>query len=349
MKSLSSNFINFFKSKSIIDFVYLVIMILIVTWLKDMVVFMYHKIKNKQWSTNTFSKAKQSGEAGEAVKLMEGFTGAGVFPTTCDVIPALTATSFPSVCDKLKFLLCNDNFEKLRRLLGGITTQSTHEYQFTINTHGGEIVTSGGNIKTGSINGTATSTSGGTIYTDKGNIITRGGNINTIGGGIDTGTGTITSGGRINANGGINTGTGTITSGGLITAYGGGINTNTIRVTGNGGITVVTGGLTVQQGLITANGGINSTGNIYCLKLDCDNINIRSGLLNVPNTADGSYLYGNLKRAERPLFKFSFHNTIRMIFGYNSSSDVEKQIQIVDVSKDNDFGYFKKADTETDW
>jgi hypothetical protein len=183
MKSLSSNFINFFKSKSILDFVYLVIIILIVNLLNDMVVFMYHKIKNKQWSTNTFSKAKQSGEAGEAVKLMEGFTGAGVFPTTCDVIPALTATSFPSICDKLKFLLCNDNFEKLRRLLGGIEFLATSSNEFTINTHGGEIVTSGGDIKTGNaISISDNSSGGGNIFTDRGNIITSGGNIYISGG-----------------------------------------------------------------------------------------------------------------------------------------------------------------------
>jgi len=177
-------------------------MILIVTWLKDMVVFMYHKIKNKRWSTNTFSKAKQSGDTGEAVKLMEGFTGAGVFPTTCDGIPAPTADiPYPSICDKLKFLLCNDNFEKLRsllvspddipanmksllvdtdnfeklkRLLLGITTTHLVGFQtlplnnngFNLNTSGGNILTTSGNIFTsgGNIN-TNGSTMTGSIYT----------------------------------------------------------------------------------------------------------------------------------------------------------------------------------------
>jgi hypothetical protein len=278
MKSLSSNFINFFKSKSILDFVYLVIIILIVTWLKDMVVFMYHKIKNKQWSTNTFSKAKQSGEA---VKLMEGFTGAGVFPTTCGTINPPTATSIPSICDKLKFLLCNDNFEKLRRLLGGITipqassqasqvsfniytrSGSIFTHNGNINTGSGNIITSGGNIITGTL---ATSVNdGGNIITNGGSINTIGGGINTIGGGINTGIGTITSGGRINANGGINTGIGTITSGGRINANGG-IDTGLSGTITSRGITVLSGGITVNLGSINVdsiiNGGITSSGRI---------------------------------------------------------------------------------------
>jgi hypothetical protein len=163
---------------------------------------MYHKIKNKQWSTNTFSKAKQSGDAGsKKSKIVEGFTGVGVFPTTCGTINPPTATSFPSVCDKLKFLLCNDNFEKLRsllvspddipanmksllvdtdnfeklkRLLLGITT--THivglltlplnNNGFNLNTSSGNIITSGGNIFTsgGNINTNGLAMTG-SIYT----------------------------------------------------------------------------------------------------------------------------------------------------------------------------------------
>jgi hypothetical protein len=177
--------------------VYLVIIILIVTWLKDMVVSMYHKIKNKQWSTNTFSKAKQSGEAGEAVKLnkskiVEGFTGVGVFPTTCDVIPALTATSFPSICDKLKFLLCNDNFEKLRRLLVGTDDIPANMKSLLVDTDNFEklkrlllgITTThlvGFQTLPLNNNGFNLNTSGGNILTASGNIFTSGGNINTNG------------------------------------------------------------------------------------------------------------------------------------------------------------------------
>jgi hypothetical protein len=272
MKSLSSNFINFFKSKSILDFVYLVIIILIVNLLNDMVVFMYHKIKNKQWSTNTFSKAKQSGEA---VKLMEGFTGAGVIPTTCDVIPALTATSITSICDKLKFLLCNDNFEKLRRLLGGITTRSTDEYQFTINTHGGQIVTSGGDIKTGGINGTATSTSGGTIYTDRGDIITRGGDIITGSAVNSTGGGTI-----YTNRGNIVTNSGNITTGGLLdsTSGGGYINTARGEIKTNGG-NIITGSITAPN--------INVT-NLYAIGSDT---NTREIFVKDHITLGGKILY----------------------------------------------------------
>jgi len=191
MKSLSSNFINFFKSKSILDFVYLVIIILIVNLLNDMVVFMYHKIKNKQWSTNTFSKAKQSGEAGEAVKLMEGFTGVGVFPTTCDVIDT-TDTPSLSICEKLKFLLCNDNFEKLRRLLVGTDDIPANMKSLLVDTDNFEklkrlllgITTThlvGFQTLPLNNNGFNLNTSRGNILTASGNIFTSGGNINTNG------------------------------------------------------------------------------------------------------------------------------------------------------------------------
>ena len=48
-------------------------MILILTLIKDMVVSMYHKIKNKQWFTNAFSKAKQSDGGSKKGKIVEGF------------------------------------------------------------------------------------------------------------------------------------------------------------------------------------------------------------------------------------------------------------------------------------
>jgi hypothetical protein len=153
---------------------------------------MYHKIKNKQWSTNTFSKAKQSGEAGEAVKLMEGFTGVGVFPTTCGTINPPTATSFPSVCDKLKFLLCNDNFEKLRRLLVGTDDIPANMKSLLVDTDNFEklkrlllgITTThlvGFQTLPLNNNGFNLNTSRGNILTASGNIFTSGGNINTNG------------------------------------------------------------------------------------------------------------------------------------------------------------------------
>jgi hypothetical protein len=152
---------------------------------------MYHKIKNKQWSTNTFSKAKQSGEAGEAVKLMEGFTGAGVFPTTCDVIDT-TDTPSLSICDKLKFLLCNDNFEKLRRLLVGTDDIPANMKSLLVDTDNFEklkrlllgITTThlvGFQTLPLNNNGFNLNTSGGNILTTSGNIFTSGGNINTNG------------------------------------------------------------------------------------------------------------------------------------------------------------------------
>jgi hypothetical protein len=152
---------------------------------------MYHKIKNKQWSTNTFSKAKQSGEAGEAVKLMEGFTGVGVFPTTCDVIDT-TDTPSLSICDKLKFLLCNDNFEKLRRLLVGTDDIPANMKSLLVDTDNFEklkrlllgITTThlvGFQTLPLNNNGFNLNTSGGNILTTSGNIFTSGGNINTNG------------------------------------------------------------------------------------------------------------------------------------------------------------------------
>jgi hypothetical protein len=169
-------------------------MILIVTWLKDMVVSMYHKIKNKQWSTNTFSKAKQSGEAGsKKSKIVEGFTGVGVFPTTCDGIPAPTADiPYPSICDKLKFLLCNDNFEKLRRLLVGTDDIPANMKSLLVDTDNFEklkrlllgITTThlvGFQTLPLNNNGFNLNTSGGNILTASGNIFTSGGNINTNG------------------------------------------------------------------------------------------------------------------------------------------------------------------------
>jgi hypothetical protein len=234
---------------------------------------MYHKIKNKQWSTNTFSKAKQSGEA---VKLMEGFTGAGVFPTTCGTINPPTATSFPSVCDKLKFLLCNDNFEKLRRLLGGITipqaSSQASQVSFNIYTRSGSIFTQNGNINTGSGN---IITSGGNIITgtlatsvnDGGDIITNGGSIITRGGNIITGsTVDSTGGGTIYTNrGDIVTSGGNITTGSSLnsTSGGGYINTARGEIKTNGG-NIITG--SIITGSITAP-NINVT-NLYAIGTD---------------------------------------------------------------------------------
>ena len=114
--------INFFKSKSVVDIVYLVMMILIVTIIKDMIVSMYRKRKDKQWLNQAFGKTKGK-------KNVEGFsTGAGWTTASTCVSPIDDTTS---VCDRLKFLLCNTNFEKLKKLLDDVVSISNGNVTIT--------------------------------------------------------------------------------------------------------------------------------------------------------------------------------------------------------------------------
>ena len=110
--------INFFKSKSVVDIVYLVMMILIVTIIKDMIVSMYRKRKDKQWLNQAFGKTKGK-------KNVEGFS-TGTTWTTGDCGSQIddSSTSTASVCDRLKFLLCNDNFSSLFELLKFLNTET---------------------------------------------------------------------------------------------------------------------------------------------------------------------------------------------------------------------------------
>lgn len=202
MKSLSSNIINFFKSKSIIDFMYLVMMILIVTLIKDMVFSMYRKRRDKQWFMKAFNKTKHKGRDSNTV---EGFSQLCVEAT-----PPLLPTA--SYCDKLRFLLCDGNFDKLKSLLGGITVLIGGNDKFTIRTNGGDIRTNGGHIVS----------SNGDISTNGGNFYTNGGFINTINPVSGTGGGNISTGG-----GWIST------VGGNIMTVGGDFSTNNITASGN--------------------------------------------------------------------------------------------------------------------
>nr|QOI90612.1 hypothetical protein HWQ62_00481 [Pyramimonas orientalis virus] len=97
------NLINFIKSKTLTDVVYIVMMILIVTLIKDMVTSMVRKRKDKKWLENAFKKSKNNKD-----DVVEGFN-----------IPECP-TEPTSVCEQLKFLLCNANFEKLKALLDRI-------------------------------------------------------------------------------------------------------------------------------------------------------------------------------------------------------------------------------------
>lgn len=92
--------VNFFKSKSVIDFLYLVMMIIVVTMIKDMVVSMYRKKGEKRWLDEMFKKK-------------EGFTAGGCGDGTT------------STCDRLKFLTCNTNFDKLSSLINNASSLNT--------------------------------------------------------------------------------------------------------------------------------------------------------------------------------------------------------------------------------
>jgi len=190
----------FFKSKCVVDVVYLVMMILIVTMIKDMVVSMYKKRKDKQWLNKAFGKTNGG-------KNVEGFYSTGAGWTTASACSIIDTSS--SVCDRLKFLLCDVNIDKLRRLLNGITTSTLSLDGFHIHTHGGSIWTDGGVIETA---GGFITTTGGYINLGNAALTTGGGLINTGGGLIQTDGGNILTSDPTNLSGGgfIDTGGGDI-------------------------------------------------------------------------------------------------------------------------------------------
>ena len=105
------NFVNCIKSKSLTDVVYIVMMILIVTLIKDMVRSMIRKRKDKKWLENAF-KTKRKNKKDD---VMEGFNS---------VCPTEAPGDDVSFCDKMKFLLCNDNFGKMKALLEKISIEN---------------------------------------------------------------------------------------------------------------------------------------------------------------------------------------------------------------------------------
>lgn len=224
------NFINFIKSKTLTDVVYIVIMVLIVTLIKDMVTSMIRKRKDKKWLVKAFKKDD----------VVEGFNIDDSCPLTLD--------DNASVCDKLQFLLCNANFGKMKNLLKNIDVKDDNTGKIDISTNGGSLFTLGGVVDTrkrrdNSTGGEFINTGGGYINTGGGYIVTVGGLINTVGGKIYTGKGEInTQGGNITTTGGtIFTGRGLInTQGGDITTTGGNITTN------GGDITTGTGNVTAN-------------------------------------------------------------------------------------------------------
>jgi hypothetical protein len=101
------NFINYIKSKTLTDIVYIVMMILIVTLIKDMITSIARKRNDKKWLENAFKKSSDDGD------VVEGFN--------IDPCPSDTPDDNAPVCDKLKFLLCNVNFGKFKNLLANLS------------------------------------------------------------------------------------------------------------------------------------------------------------------------------------------------------------------------------------
>ena len=238
------NFINFIKSKTLTDVVYIVIMVLIVTLIKDMVTSMIRKRKDKKWLVKAFKKDD----------VVEGFNIDDSCPLTLD--------DNASVCDKLQFLLCNANFGKMKNLLKNIDVKDDNTGKIDISTNGGSLFTLGGVVDTrkrrdNSTGGEFINTGGGYINTGGGYIVTVGGLINTVGGKIYTGKGEInTQGGNITTTGGY-----IFTTGGYINTQGGNITTTGGTIfTGRGLINTQGGDITTTGGNITTNGGDITTG-----------------------------------------------------------------------------------------
>ena len=112
------NVIAFIKSKTLIDVVYLIMMILIVTLIKDMIVSMIRKHKDRKWLQKAFQESScGGGESNDDENGVEGFTT----PMSCP--QSVPTGNEGSVCDKLQYLLCSTNFDKLKNLLSVDTTK----------------------------------------------------------------------------------------------------------------------------------------------------------------------------------------------------------------------------------
>ena len=112
------NVIAFIKSKTLIDVVYLIMMILIVTLIKDMIVSMIRKHKDRKWLQKAFQESScGGGESNDDENGVEGFTT----PMSCPQSAPIGNEG--SVCDKLQYLLCSTNFDKLNTLLNLDTTK----------------------------------------------------------------------------------------------------------------------------------------------------------------------------------------------------------------------------------
>jgi len=126
--------VKFFKSKSVIDFLYLVMMIIVVTMIKDMVVSMYRKKGEMRWLDETFKKK-------------EGFT---------TVVPDDCPSGTTSTCDRLKFLTCTTNFDNLNNLINNAKNlndlASIENYNILQKYIGADIIKHDGDTKDISVN-----------------------------------------------------------------------------------------------------------------------------------------------------------------------------------------------------
>jgi hypothetical protein len=191
--------IRFIQEKSVVDVVYLVMMILIVTMIKDMIMSMYRKRKDTNWLRGVFNnKQKQVEERFETHSGIINPEETGGQPTM--VCPD-TITQMSSVCEKLKFLLCDNKFHILKKYIDADWVQisvGTGGTLYRLNTKGGDIYTMGGNIFTNKLATGARHTDndipidynelhydpepltkGGVISTGGGEIRSHGGNIST--------------------------------------------------------------------------------------------------------------------------------------------------------------------------
>lgn len=108
MKDIGVKLKTYFQSKSFADFIYLVIVIVLVTMIKDMIMSMYKKRQDKRWLDTTFNKSKMTKQTKE---VKEGFF----------TVPTCTSPAdASSVCDRIKYLICEDNFSKIMKLMDNV-------------------------------------------------------------------------------------------------------------------------------------------------------------------------------------------------------------------------------------
>lgn len=129
MKDIGVKLKTYFQSKSFADFIYLVTVIVLVTMIKDMIMSMYKKRQDRQWLDRAFNKSNNTKTTKE---VREGFNGE--IPLCPSPAQAL------NVCDRIKYLICEDNFQKIMKLMDNVDKLSTN-LKFNSNVDFGSNVT----------------------------------------------------------------------------------------------------------------------------------------------------------------------------------------------------------------